>query len=31
MENANVKATLEGKTIKKTIFVANRILNFVAV
>ncbi|WP_158998918.1 leucine--tRNA ligase [Pigmentibacter ruber] len=31
MNNANVKATLEGKTIKKTIYVANRILNFVVV
>ena len=31
MENANVKATLEGKDIKKTIYVANRILNFVVV
>ncbi len=30
MENSNVKATLEGKTLRKTIYVANRILNFVA-
>lgn len=29
MENANVKLTLEGKTINKTIYVMNRILNFV--
>lgn len=31
MNNANIKTTLEGKTIKKTIYVANRILNFVAI
>ncbi|KAB8030771.1 leucine--tRNA ligase [Fluviispira multicolorata] len=30
MENPNVKATLEGKILRKTIYVANRILNFVA-
>lgn len=29
MENANVNATLEGKTLRKIIYVANRILNFV--
>jgi leucyl-tRNA synthetase len=29
MENTNVRATLEGKTLRKTIYVANRILNFV--
>lgn len=29
MENVNVKATLEGKTLRKTIYVTNRILNFV--
>ncbi|WP_148696279.1 leucine--tRNA ligase [Silvanigrella aquatica] len=29
MENVNVKATIEGKIIRKTIYVANRILNFV--
>ncbi len=29
MENANVNSTLEGKTLRKIIYVANRILNFV--
>ncbi|WP_338636411.1 leucine--tRNA ligase [Spirobacillus cienkowskii] len=29
MQNANVRSLLEGKPIKKTIYVANRILNFV--